>query len=126
MLADDHEKHAEILNNMRAKPRSEMTKTRTFREARKLFEEMHGRKETFSCDLDQLRLYKQARDLILKKENLYEDMIEKTDSEEDKSLLRKLVEEEKKQAVVLDHIIAMVERPKTWLEDAEFVHLDEY
>lgn len=126
MLAEDHEKHLSILDSMRTKPGVEMEKTQAFREARKLFEEMHGQKETFSCDLDQLRLYKEARDLILKKEKFYAEMIEKTDSEEDKSLLQKLVEEEKKQGMVLDHIITMVERPKTWLEDAEFVHLDDY
>jgi hypothetical protein len=37
-----------------------------------------------------------------------------------------MAEEEKKQAVVLGNIIEMVRRPETWLEDAEFRHLDEY
>lgn len=126
MLADNHAKHIQTLENMGSKPPFEMQGTRAFKEARKLFEKMHGSKETFSCDLDQLSLYKDARNLILKKRKLYAEMMDTTESEEGKGFLRRLAEEEKKQAAVLDNIIAMVERPKTWLEDAEFVHLDEY
>ena len=126
MLAEDHAKHVKTLENKLSQAPLEIEDTRAFREARKLFEEMHGRKETFSCDLDQLRLYKEARDLVLQKEKLYEEMMGTADSEEEKALLRQLAEAEKKQAAVLDNIIAMVERPKMWLEDAEVFHLDEY
>jgi len=126
MLAEDHAKHVKTLENKLSQAPLDIEDTRAFREARKLFEEMHGRKESFSCDLDQLRLYKEARDLVLQKEKLYEEMMGTTDSEEEKALLRQLAEAEKKQAAVLDNIIAMVERPKMWLEDAEVFHLDEY
>jgi len=126
MLAHDHEKHAGILNKMRRESGAGMAKTQAFREAHMLFKEMHGKNETFTCDLDQLLLYKEAHDLVLKKAKLYAEMRDKADSEEERALLGKLVDEEKKQAEVLDNIITMVERPNTWLEDAEFVHLDEY
>jgi rubrerythrin len=126
MLADNHAKHVEALEDRKTRIAPKMSDTQAFREARKLFEEMHGKKETFSCDLDQLSLYKDARSLILKKRKLYTEMIDDADSEEGKALLSQLAEEEKKQAAVLDNIIAMVERPKMWLEDAEVFHLDEY
>jgi len=43
-----------------------------------------------------MNLYKQARELVLQKQSLYTDMADSAD------------------------------RPNTWIEDAEFNHLDEY
>jgi len=126
MLVADHGKHAQTLEKMRAKAQVEMTKTEAFREARKLFAKMKKEKDLFSCDTDQLKLYREGRNLVQKKQKLFEEMISSMDSEEHKSLLRQLADEEKKQITVLDHIIEMVNRPNTWLEDAEFHHLDEY
>lgn len=126
MLSADHEKHIQTLGKMRAKAPFEMTKTEAFRQARKLFDEMQRSKDVFSCDIDQLKLYKEARDLVQKKQQFYEEMIGRMDSEEKKNMLKQLAAEEKKQAAVLDNIIEMVSRPDTWLENAEFHHLDEY
>ena len=126
MLADDHEKHASTLTEIQNRASVEMDKTEVFREARKVFSDMQENKNPFSCDIDQVRLYEDARKLVLKKQQFYLDVAEKMEREESKALVLKMAEEEKKQAVVLDNIIEMVRRPETWLEDAEFHHLDEY
>lgn len=126
MLAEDHEKHAATIEEMREKTCEGIDDTEVFKEAKKLFEEMQEQRETFSCDLEQLNLYREARDMVRKKLDLYTEMIEKADCEEDRNLIKKMVEEEKKQITVLDNIIEMVDRPNHWLEDAEFNHLDEY
>jgi rubrerythrin len=126
MLADDHKKHTKTLREIQKKTSVEMEETETFREARELFAEMQRDKTPFSCDIDQVKLYEEARDLVLKKLQFYLDTIEKMETEENKTLVKKMAEEEKKQAFVLENIIEMVRRPETWLEDAEFHHLDEY
>ena len=126
MLVADHDKHVKTLEKMRAKAHVEMMKTEAFREARKLFDKMQSDKDVFSCDIDQLQLYREARDLVQKKQHFYEEMIGHMDSEENKNLLKQLIEEDKKQTSVLDNIIEMVSRPNSWLENAEFHHLDEY
>ena len=126
MLADDHEKHTKTLKEMQNNAAVEMEETETFREARELFSNMQKNNAPFSCEIDQVRLYEDARDLVLKKIQLYSDTVEKMETEENMTLVKKMAEEEKKQAVVLGHIIEMVKRPQTWLEDAEFHHLDEY
>ncbi|MGB3861556.1 MAG: ferritin family protein [Candidatus Aminicenantaceae bacterium] len=126
MLAEDHEKHAKTLKEMQNNAAVEIEETETFREARELFSNMQKDKTPFSCEIDQVKLYEDARDLVLKKLQLYLDIVEKMETEENKTLVKKMAEEEKKQAVVLGHIIEMVRRPQTWLEDAEFHHLDEY
>jgi rubrerythrin len=126
MLAADHKKHAKALEKLRIETAVEMEETEVFREARELFAGMQGDKIPFSCEIDQVKLYEDARDLILKKLQFYSDIVEKMETEENRVLVRKLAEEEKKQAVVLGNIIEMVRRPQSWLEDAEFHHLDDY
>jgi rubrerythrin len=126
MLAEDHEKHTKTLKEIQSKTSVEMEKTEAFREARQVFAEMQKDKTPFSCDIDQVKLYEDARDLVLKKLQFYSDTVEKMETEENKALVKKMAEEEKKQAFVLENIIEMVRRPETWLEDAEFHHLDEY
>ncbi len=126
MLAEDHEKHTDTLREMQTSSVVEMEETEVFREARRVFSDMQNNKSPFSCDIDQVRLYEDARELVLKKRQFYEDIAAKLETEESRALVAKMAEEEKKQAVVLDNIIEMVRRPETWLEDAEFHHLDEY
>ncbi|MGD8537867.1 MAG: ferritin family protein [Candidatus Aminicenantes bacterium] len=126
MLAEDHEKHTDTLREMQTSALVEMEETEVFREARRVFSDMQNNKSPFSCDIDQVRLYEDARELVLKKRQFYEDIAAKLETEESRALVAKMAEEEKKQAVVLDNIIEMVRRPETWLEDAEFHHLDEY
>jgi rubrerythrin len=126
MLADDHEKHTKTLKDMQSKTSVEMEETEAFREARDVFVTMQKDKTPFSCDLDQVKLYEDARDLVLKKLQFYLDIVEKMEGEENRALVKKIAEEEKKQAFVLGNIIEMVRRPETWIEDAEFHHLDEY
>jgi rubrerythrin len=127
MLADDHEKHTKTLITMQNKGHAEMPDTKAFREVHKLFANMQSEKNPFSCDIDQVQLYEDARDLVLKKQQFYLDIVDNMDiSQESKALVKQMAEEEWKQAVVLSNIIEMVRRPQTWLEDAEFHHLDEY
>jgi rubrerythrin len=126
MLAEDHEKHTKTLKEMQNNAAVEMEETEAFREARELFSNMQKDNAPFSCEIDQVKLYEDARDLVLKKLQFYLDMVMNIENEKNKSLVNQMAEEEKKQAVILDHIIEMVRRPQTWLEDAEFHHLDEY
>jgi rubrerythrin len=126
MLAADHENHAKTLERLQIETAVEMEETEAFREARELFTEMQGEKTPFSCDIDQVELYENARDLVLKKHQFYSDIGKSVETEDTKTLINRMAEEEKKQAVVLGNIIEMVRRPETWLEDAEFHHLDEY
>jgi rubrerythrin len=125
MLADDHEKHTKTLQEMKTKRAGKMEETEAFRKARQVFTNMKKEKEPFSCDLDQVKLYEDAHELVLEKIRFYADSAEKME-EEDRALVKNMAEEEKKQASVLENIIEMVRRPETWLEDAEFHHLDEY
>lgn len=125
-LINNHESHFNTLKEMKDKSCGGMESTNAFTQAKSLFEKMQSEKNTFSCDIDQLRLYERARDLIIQKLEFYKGMIGKMDCDDDNKMIEKLVSEEKKHVVVLENIIEMVNRPNLWLEDAEFNHLDEY
>lgn len=126
MLIQDQERHVRRLTALQGRESSILEDSPVFREARKLFESMQSRRETFSCDLDQVKMYRQALDLLEKKQRLYLDAAETSTSAANRDFLVKISGEEEKQALVLQNIIAMVERPDQWIEDAEFNHLDEY
>lgn len=126
MLVDDHEKHVSTLNKMKDKPELEVEDSPTFKEAAQLFTKMREEKQTFSCDMDQLQLYREARALLQKKHDLYLEMSKKFNSDAALPMLNILITEEKRQMKVLDNIIEMVSRPQYWLDNAEFFHLDEY
>ena len=126
MLVKNHESHLQALKEMKDNTCGGMEQTNAFTKTKNLFEKMQSEKNTFSCDMDQLNLYKKARDLITQKLEFYEGMIGRMDCEEDNKMVEKIVAEEKKHLMVLENIIEMVNRPNLWLEDAEFNHLDEY
>ncbi len=53
-------------------------------------------------------------------------MIDELESETDKKALTRIAEDERKHRFVLEDMIEMVTRPLTWIENAEFIHFDEY
>jgi hypothetical protein len=43
-----------------------------------------------------------------------------------KELLNRIADEENRHYFLLDHMIEFIGRPQTWIEDAEFNHLQDY
>jgi rubrerythrin len=56
----------------------------------------------------------------------YEEMSDKVDNKLHKKILTKLAEEEKKHLFLLENLVEFISRPETWIENAEFNHLDDY
>jgi len=126
MLAADQEKHHEIFSRLKERKAPMAEPAKVFKHARALFEDMQNKRDTFSCDLDQLKMYEQARDLLVKKQEFYAQAMDRLESSDDRMLLKNIIDEENRQTIVLENIIEMVNRPNSWIEDAEFNHLDEY
>jgi rubrerythrin len=126
MLVEDHKKHVDELGKATDQGDEQFSDPSVFEEVRRLLEKIQTEKDTFSCDIDQLKLYREARDLVLEKKQFYQEVRDKTEGGSGRNFLDTLIKEEEKQAFVLNNIIEMVERPDHWLEDAEFSHLDEY
>jgi rubrerythrin len=126
MLAGDHEKHSLTLAKLKNKGSETKKKSQALDEAERLFARMRKDRETFSCDMDQLQLYRDARNFLQKKVEFYKEMSTQLDTKDAQTLLKNLMAEEQKQLKVLDNIIEMVSRPENWLDNAEYFHLEEY
>jgi rubrerythrin len=126
MLAFEHEKHSEAFQFINEDQYQKLENSVSFREVDKLFKKMKADKQTFSCDIDQVDLYKKALDLVRKKYDFYKEALSTVESLDSKKLLKKIVEEEHHQKYVLENLVEMVTRPDKWLENAEFYHFDEY
>ena len=73
-----------------------------------------------------MNIYQYALQLEKDSENFYRDKSKEIKEQEKRDLLLRIAEEEKKHYFLLENMIDFLSKPKTWLENAEFVHLDEY
>jgi rubrerythrin len=56
----------------------------------------------------------------------YTEKAEEEKSPGKKKIFEALSGEEKKHLFLLENLVEFISRPQTWLEDAEFNHLEEY
>ena len=125
MLAGDEMKHYTILEDMKEKE-PEMADTKIIDSAKNVFQEMKQKGEDRSFPSGQIELYKKAQEIEQKSKNFYLDKAKEVEKEFQKNLFGRLAQEENKHYVLLDNIIGYVSKPKSWLESAEWYHLDEY
>ncbi len=126
MLAGEEAKHYSVIKQMKNKIPEKVYNTDVIPNAKDIFMRMKKSKEKFDFDASQIDVYKTAQDI---EKNSREFYLQKADEAEDrcqKGIFAKLAEEEKKHYFLLQNIIEFVSRPETWLENAEFYHLEEY
>jgi len=125
MLADEEAKHYNALKEIKnAEPK--MAETTILQGARNVFAQMEQAGEKLEPGTDQIELYEKALEIEQKSEDFYRGKAVEVQEECQKELFLRLAEEEKKHYFLLENIIEFVSRPGTWLENAEFCHLEEY
>ena len=125
LLADEEAKHCKIVAEMKTKTDVKFANTNLLSDVKEVFKKM-ANTEKFDFGSEQLDIYKKAQDLELKSRKFY---LEKADEVEDnykKAVFAKLAKEEEKHYFLLENIIDFVSRPKIWLENSEWYHLEEY
>jgi rubrerythrin len=125
MLADDEVKHYEILKMMKTAKQSVM-ETTVLNDSKNIFEKMTEAEELLDPDTESIELYKKAQDIEKKSRDFYLEKSSQVEDGSHKEIFLKLAEEEKKHFFLLENIIDFISRPQEWLENAEFVHLEEY
>jgi rubrerythrin len=93
--------------------------------AKNIFQEMKEG-EQWNIDVPEIQLYEKAIEVEKKSEDFYKEKADETDQAEVKEILLKIAEDEKRHQYLLENTINFLSRPKTWIENAEFHHLDEY
>ncbi len=56
----------------------------------------------------------------------YKSLLNKTENDDQKNALEKIIKEEKKHQVIMESLVDFIRRPNEWLENAEFNHLDDF
>ncbi|MBN1125616.1 MAG: ferritin family protein [Sedimentisphaerales bacterium] len=125
ILADEEVRHYQILSRMEQST-PEYPDTAVLNEAKNVFAQMKADGNTLDLQADQVKLYRQAQDLEKKSQDFYEEKARQVETTTQKELLKKIAAEEERHYVLLDNIIELVSRPDTWLENAEWEHLDKY
>lgn len=125
MLADEEAKHYKIVSDMKDNAASDLADTTVLSDAKDVFVKMRESASNFDLDISQIELYKKAQKIEEQSRDFY---LEKADEagNTNKAIFLKLAEQEKKHFFLLDNIIDFVSKPQTWLENAEWYHLDEY
>jgi rubrerythrin len=125
MLADEEAKHYKIVSDMKEDVAPDLADTTVLSDAKDVFTKMRRSAQKFNFDISQTELYKKAQDIEKQSQNFYLEKAKEAE-ETQKEIFLRLAEEEKKHYFLLENIIDFVSRPQTWLEDAEWHHLDEY
>lgn len=125
ILADDEQKHYEVLKALRDQ-QPPMEQTKVLENAKNIFAEMKGKADEFVSTGSHVGMFKKAQGLEEKSRDFYLEKAEEVSDPYQKEIFARLAGEEKRHYFLLDNIIEFVSRPSTWLENAEFFHLDEY
>jgi rubrerythrin len=125
MLADDEAKHVKAIEQIRSRT-TEMADTEILDKAKNIFVRMKDFHEEFDFDHGHEALYRQAMEIEQNSIDFYLDRAEQIKDPGQKALFEQLAQEERKHYRLLSGLADFVNRPKSWLEDAEFCHLEEY
>ncbi|HKL74545.1 MAG TPA: ferritin family protein [Halanaerobiales bacterium] len=126
MLVEQEEKHEKIVEQLRNKERVEHVESDILPDAKKTFEDIASDLPNSVLPDDQVELYKKAREMEERTYNFYKEKAEEAELEKIKEVFEKLAGEEKKHENILSNLIDFVNKPNTWLEDAEWYHLEDY
>ena len=126
LLADEELKHVEMVKALQQNQPVEIPPTQLLGEAKKVFEKITAAGEKFNFNVDESELYRKARQVELEARDYYHAKAEEADDAVLKDILKRLAAEEQKHYVLVDNLCQFVERPQSYLEDAEFTHLENY
>ena len=124
-LADDEVKHYNIVKQMKQEAVApQMDDTAILASAKSIFVQMRG--QSFDTTGPQVEVYRQAQELERQSRAFYLEKADEVSQGTHRELLLRIADEEAQHYFLLDHMIEFVNRPQTWIEDAEFNHLEQY
>lgn len=126
MLADDEVGHYNTLEKLKAGAGAEVPGTMVLENAKNIFREIKETGTGFDFDVSEIELYNKAVEIEKKGEDFYREKANEVEQPGLKDILLNIAEDEKKHRFLLKNTVEFLSRPKTWIENAEFHHLDEY
>lgn len=124
-LAEDEVKHYHLFKNIQMTQES-FTESSILKNAGNIFKQMVAEDNLTDLDASQLHLYQKAMELEKQSQMLYLEKASETTDTGRRELLQKIAAEEEQHYLLLHNIYELVLRPQTWVENGEYVHLEEY
>jgi rubrerythrin len=125
-LALDEAKHAQVLLKLKEPFKVELASTPILSKAKTIFQKLREEKNWDALPASQVDLYRKAREIETQSFRFYMEKARESVEPRVQKLFFLIAEEEKRHEFLLEHILEYVSRPQTWLENAEFNHLDQY
>jgi rubrerythrin len=128
MLANAEMKHYEAFRRLKDnKPQPlPIIDDKFLLDIKNIFQEICDSENWQDLSGDQADAYRQARDLEKESMEFYLEQAEELSDPMQQELCRVIAGEERTHYRIIDNILELVSRPKEWLENAEWRHLDEY
>jgi rubrerythrin len=126
MLAEEERRHYQLISDMAREAPTQMHAEPVLKHASSVFSKMQKGAVGLAFGDNEAELYKTARQYEQESRMFYLERATEAADERQKETFRKLAGEEQRHFVLLDSICDFVMRPLSYLEDAEFVHLENY
>lgn len=128
-LADDELKHYNIFKAMRdgqTPEYKEAEKTHILATVKNVFESLRTSEAKQSFAGEAVDYWRKAQEVEKETEAFYRQKAAEVTLGEQKHILNKIADEEHKHWVTMQNVIQFLNRPKEWLEDAEWSNIEEY
>lgn len=125
MLADEEVKHQQLFEQLKESKGSLQT-SQVLTRTKNIFVQMKESGEVISDETSHIELYQKAQALEKQAQEFYLEKSKEAESDHVRDVLIMMSKEEQTHYFILENIINFLSRPQTWLEDAEFVNLEEY
>ncbi len=129
-LADEEEKHERIVKQISEGDKIDHIESEILPKVRDAFKDISIKSKANKSDqvvpVTQVDVYREAKEMETKSYNFYKEKAEETDIAFVKKAFKKLAREEKKHETILTNLIELVNRPNTWIDDAEMYHIEDY
>lgn len=126
LLADAEAEHYKAFMQMKENQPVTKSDDKHIAKIKTLFTEMKEKGGQDVLNQEQVAAYIKARDVERKSQETYKQKAEELTDPEQKNLCLKIAEEEGKHYIILDNLIEFLQRPATWVEDAEWRNMEDY
>jgi rubrerythrin len=127
-LADDELKHYNLFKALRDGASAEYKdaeKTKILGNTRNLFQRLRDEEANATFAPDVRSVWQKAQDVEKESEDYYRKEADKLSDPNQKKILNKIADEERKHWVALQHVIEFLDRPNAFLENAEWNALED-
>ncbi|MFH2035367.1 MAG: ferritin family protein [Candidatus Zixiibacteriota bacterium] len=128
-LADDELRHYNIFKSMKNNEEAkydDSQKTTIIGTVKTVFEQLKEKDSDYKFGGDFIDVWKKAVTIEKDAEKFYRKKAGELKDANQKNILNKIADEEHNHWVTLENVVHFLERPQTWLEDAEWNNLETY